>query len=163
LIGEKNIHFQHDDGTLHFFNTRSTINAGSPYNLAVAGEDLDTEANLVTRLRMEGVDVYEHIDETNLKQYGNLFRLAHSEEINSLGELQAEAERLMDDYNSSINATLLQGAADPRIEPDDQVSVTFTGSDRTDTRTVIVDAVSFDMTIDENNAIFDMEIEARDV
>jgi hypothetical protein len=162
LIGEKHINFQHDEGTLHFFKDRVEINDGDPWDLAIEGIDYDDESQIVTRLRMEGVDIYEYIDAVNLKQYGNIFGVANSEEINSLGELQDEAEYITLDNNAGINRTYLGGAADPRVEPDDIIEVTFTGSDRTDTREVIVEGVEFRMQITLDNALFDMTIEGKD-
>ena len=69
---------------------------------------------------------------------------------------------MVDDANAGINKTSLSGAADPRLEPDDIIEVTFTGSDRTDTREIIVDGVSFGMSIDTSGAEFDMEVDGKD-
>lgn len=162
LIGEKHINIQHDQGVLKFLVSRTTINSGSPWTLAITGEDDDDESSLVTRLRMEGVDLFEYTDFTNLKQYGNLFRVANSEEINDAADLEIEAQRIVTDENKRINITTLRGAADPRVEPDDIINVTFTGSNRTATRDIIVESVGFGMDIDENGAEFDMHIEGYD-
>jgi hypothetical protein len=163
LIGEKEIYFQHDEGTLHLFVDHVTINAAAPYDLLTDGEDTDTESKLTTRLRMEGIDIYELANYTLLKQYGNLFDVAQSQEINSVGELEKEAQRVIDEAGKSINETSLGGAADPRVEPDDIFRITFTGSDRTATRNIIVKDISFTMAVDDNNAIFDMEAGGIDV
>lgn len=161
LIGEKHINFQHDENILRFFKDRVVI-SGSPWDYAIQGADLDDESPLVTRLRLEGVDIFEHTDLIKLKQYGNLFRMAHSEDINTVGELEVEAEYIVDDSNAGINRTTLDGAADPRVEPDDILEVTFTGSDRADTRDIIVEGVSFSMRVSAGDAVFDMSIEGKD-
>lgn len=162
LIGEKHINFQHDQGTLHFFKDRVEINNGSPWVGAISGADIDDGTQLVTRLRMEGVDIHEEIDAVNLKQYGNVFKTANSEEINTSEELEVEAVYIINDANAGINRTMLLGYADPRVEPDDILEVTFTGSNRTDTRDIIVEGVEFTMEITPTSAIFDMTVEGKD-
>ena len=161
LIGEKHINFQHDEGTLKFFRNRSTLSGN--WDFAVEGTDQDQHDPIVTRLRMEGVDVYEYSDFALMKQYGNIFRTASSDEINSSEELKVEAKYIMDDSNAGRNRVGLTGAADPRVEPDDILNITFTGSDRTNTRDVIVENVSFVMSIGLDDATFDMFLEAKDV
>lgn len=161
LIGEKHINFQHDEGTLKFFRNRSTLSGN--WDFAIEGTDQDQHDPIVTRLRMEGVDVYEYTDFTLLKQFGNIFRTANSEEINDAEELKIEAKYIVDDSNSARNRVSLVGAADPRVEPDDILNVTFTGSDRTDTRDVIIENLAFTMTVGIDNATFDMIVEGKDV
>lgn len=161
LIGEKHINFQHDEGTLKFFRNRSTLSGN--WDFAVEGVDEDKHDPIVTRLRMEGVDVYEYTDFVLMKQYGNVFRTANSDEINTSEELKVEAKYIVDDANAGRNRSSLIGAADPRVEPDDILNITFTGSDRTDTRDVIVENVSFSMSVGIDIAIFDMTVEAKDV
>lgn len=164
LIGEKHIFFHHDEGTLEFFVDRDIINTGDPYDLVIDTTDEERESPLVTRLRIEGVDLYERIDATNMKQYGNVFHLSHSNELNSLGELEEEARRRMEDYNSGINTTRFVGAADPRVEPDDIFYANIVLTERASgaTRDIIVDSVSFMMDITDNQAVFDMEVDGRD-
>jgi hypothetical protein len=161
LIGEKRFYYQDHEGAIRLFRTRDEVNAVSPYTLAVIEGGAESDANIATRIRIEGSDVKEIFDEEMLIEHGNLFRLVHINEINSPSDASYYAGIVMDEMGSRYKNQTLQGAADPRVEPNDIIYAVFPDGNSTRTVKVIVDGVDFSIGVDPNNALFDMSISGR--
>lgn len=158
LIGEKRFFFQESDFGVRLFRERASVNdEAHPYTLAVAGSDADSDVNIVTRVRVEGSDVFECIDEELMRQYGNLYRLVHLNEVNSPSDAELNAQIVLEEFGSRLKNVSLTGAADLRVEPNDVIWVQFPGG----VCKVIVDAVDVTTTISESDASFDMSVSGR--
>jgi hypothetical protein len=161
LIGEKRFYFQDHNAGVRLFRTRTEVNAGTPYLMSVSESDMDSDVNLSTRVRVEGSDISEVMDEEMLIEYGNLFRLVHLNEINSPADAAYYAQVALDEYGSRYRIQNLQGAADPRIEPNDVIYVTLPSAGSTKVVKAIVDAIDYTISVDDSNAVFDMSIVGR--
>jgi hypothetical protein len=139
------------------FRNRTTVNA-TPYTLAISEGTIENEIDFFTRVRMEGAEVAEVTDHDLLRQYGNIFALANSQELDSQGQLASEVAWLLSEASSKRNNTPFRGAADPRVEPQDIIQV----STPKGTRNLIVDRITFSMQSEPGDAVFDMEIDARE-
>jgi hypothetical protein len=161
LIGEKRFFFHDHEGAVRLFRTRDEINPGEPYPLAVTEGWAESDASIATRIRIEGSDIRELYDEEMLVEHGNLFRLVHMNEVNSPADAAYYADVVMDELGSRYKNQTLQGAADPRVEPNDILYVQLPDGAATRTAKVIVDSVDFVLTVDETAAVFDMSISGR--
>ena len=160
LVGEKRIFVKDNQtGGLTAHRTRTRITANTPITMAVMNGNIASDAELITRVRLEGLEAAEEVDYDALRLYGNLFELAGAEELELLNQFTAEARHILEDAVLSYQQTTLIGAADPRVEPEDILPVTLPDG----TRDLIVSAVSFRMSEGAGEAVFDMEITARDV
>ena len=162
LVGEKPIFYQDGENGLRIFRNRTVVNAGSPYDLTFESGEDDTDGEVITRLRLEGAEVAEVTDFDLMRQYGNLYAVKQSEELNTSREFEVEASRLLNELLRKITTTRVSGAADLRIEPNDQIEVYAPSEHRDDVRQMIVDTISFRMQITNNTAIFDMEVDGTD-
>jgi hypothetical protein len=161
LIGEKRFYYQDHAGAVRLFRTREEVNAASPYTLAVIEGGAESDANIATRIRIEGSDINEVFDEEMLIEHGNLFKLVHMNEVNSPADAAFYAGVVMDELGSRYKNQTLQGAADPRVEPNDIIYARLPDGSSTRTVKVIVDGLDFVLSMDENNAAFDMSISGR--
>ncbi len=160
LIGQKRIFVKDDQtGGLTAFRTRTTISTHTPITMAVLNGNITSDAELITRIRLEGLEAVEEVDYEALRLYGNIFQIANAEELELLNQFTAEAQAILNDAVLSYQQTTLIGAADPRVEPEDILPVTLPDS----TRDIIVTSVTFRMEQDAGAAVFDMEVSARDV
>ena len=157
VIGEKRFFVQDFEMFIRLYRARTEVNADSPYTLAVTGSDAESDVNIVTRVRIEGSDVFECIDEELMMEHGNLFRLVHLNEVNSPSEAEDNADVVLEEFGSRLVNVSLSGAVDPRIEPGDVIYVQFPDG----VRKVIVDAADFSMLIEEGAASYDMTISGR--
>jgi len=159
LIGEKHIYYQDDQyGGLRLYRNRTLINENSPCEMIAACGDTFEDTTIATRMRLEGAEVVEVIDFDAMQRYGNIFRVENSSELEELHDFVREAEyRLQEGLLNSRRLTLT-GPANPLVEPGDILRVKLPDG----TKDVIVDRVGYDMKIDQEGAVFDMEIDARD-
>jgi hypothetical protein len=160
LVGEKRIYYQDSpDGSLYVYRSHFPMNTTSnPYSLSIANGDMEVDANIITRLRVEGAEVLENFDEEMMREYGNLYHMLNMNEINNLADAKEFNAVLLEDNGSRVITKQFMGAADPRIEPNDLVYVKL---DTGDPMPVIVDQADFSLSIDEQTAIFDISIQGR--
>ena len=159
LIGQKRIFVKDNQtGGLTAFRTRTRITANTPITMAIQNGNITSDAEVITRVRLEGLEAAEEVDYDALRIYGNLFQLANAEELEMLNQFTAEALAILEDAVLTYAQTSLIGAADPRVEPEDILPVTLPDG----TRDIIVSNVSFRMAQDAGQAVFDMEVSARD-
>jgi hypothetical protein len=126
LIGEKRFYYQDDDqGNLRLFQRRTVVNNGSPYALSVSEDEIEADAGLATRVRVEGSDIREKFDADLMLHYGNVFYQGNMYEINSPDDADHCADVLLDDFGSRIVTRSFSGHADPRIEPNDEIYVSI--------------------------------------
>jgi hypothetical protein len=156
LIGEKHIYFRDtQDGGIYFLRNREPVNAvGSPYVLTLIDETGDTDVNTATRIRIEGAGLGEAYDQTAMKEDGNLFLMLNMSELYTDEAALTESQFLLNDLLKRRDTETLSGAADPRIESDDQVYVTLPAG----IVLLNIDEIGIGLEVDEGNATFDMNI-----
>jgi len=153
LIGEKRFFYMDDqDGNLVLFKSRDTVNTGSPYDGTISKDTTLSEANLSTRVRAEGVEAVEVIN--NIIEHGNLFRLINLREPNSVEELIELTNAFVNDF-SRTGFRRVSGKADPRIQPQDVIELEGENDQ-------IVMTTQFNMVVNQDSAMFDMELETVD-
>ena len=128
-----------------------------PIDLIYTAGDTLSDTALKTRVRLEGLETAEEVDYDALRLYGNLFARANAEELELPDEFVKEALAILSDAVSAYRATTLYGAADPRVEPNDVLSVSLPDGDRD----VIVTGINYRLAQSEDSAMFDMEVGAR--
>ena len=158
LLGQKRVFVKDDqNGGLYAFRTRPNVNFGNPIDLIYTAGDTLSDTALKTRVRLEGLETAEEVDYDALRLYGNLFARANAEELELQDEFVKEALAILSDAVSVYRVTTLYGAADPRVEPNDVLSVSLPDGDRE----VIVTGINYRLAQSEDSAMFDMEVGAR--
>lgn len=76
-----------------------------------------------SRIRVEGGDIYELIDETIMAKYGNIFRMVNSRETYDLDDTRQFAEATSYELGSMSRYSDISMPFDPRIEPFDVIIV----------------------------------------
>lgn len=157
LIGEKRAFYRDDrHGGLRIFTERIAV--PGVYTRAAAYRRGHVERGLATRLLLEGGEIVETSDIGTLKVYGSLFRNQNFYEINSLSDVQYFADITYEEMRMSLQPRLVDGAADPVVEPGDQMTVRKSdGSDEI----IVVDSVSHMMRVQDEEAVYDMQINGR--
>lgn len=159
LIGEKHIYFNdRPDGSVHFFRNRTMVNNGSPITTLAMASNVYDETQRATRIRVEGGGVAEAFNPTYMAEYGNLYALLNLTEVNSDADAVDEANYLIEDINKRTRMVSLIGPCDMRLEANDDIEVTLDGV----TSDFSIDSISFNMSVMEGEAIFDMSVEAHD-
>ena len=157
LIGEKHVYFQDtQDGYLRIYRDYPVI--ADTLHLTVLTDANQDENELATRIRIEGAGIAETYNVTKLRDEGNLFLDMNMNELNSDGEALIESQYLLDELSRRTKVLPITGAADPRLEPGDTITVALPTGDRT----VVVSQVDMVMQVDTNQAVFDMTLEAYD-
>ena len=152
MIGEKRIWYTDKaDGTIEVFTSNTQI---GNITLGVQSGEIETNDALATRVRAEGGEASEVIDEDVLELYGNIFRLINAREAYDENDAKRFANYALEDMVGRIKFTTYSGAADPRLEAFDEV-ILPTGGD------AIVDSVSNMIAITMEEAIFDMNVRVR--
>jgi hypothetical protein len=161
LIKQKRIYFQDtQDGDLRIFKSREIVNTEeTPNLLAASAGDTENDPSRVSRVRLEGAEFVEVLDEDQMREWGNIFRLMNSEELDTPEQFLEEAQLILADIALSTVQTTYVGAADPRIEPHDELWVDL--SDGDGVKKVVVRQVSFRMNISNDEATFDMVLTAE--
>lgn len=156
LIGPKRIFYLDDqDGGIRMGRMRSSGAADYTANdFSVERANTELDAEQLSRVRAEGAEIAEVTAFDTLREEGNLFALANATEANDYWETHDEALQILRDAASSAKVKSPKGLLDPRIEPQDIVQF---GS-----FVLLVDSVSISLTQGENEALMDMDIEARD-
>ena len=152
LIGEKRVFMRDDsDGNLHLFRNRVEVNPGDPLSLNVSQSDNTSDVDIKSRLRAEGIEIVELVDYEALAEFGNLFQMVGLREPNNITEEKRELEYLLSDLIKSQDVVAAEGAADPRLEPEDLVLLSFDDYDKY----VVIQSISLLMSSGEQ-PIFDM-------
>lgn len=161
LIKRKRIRFG-DNGTggIKVFRDGEVVNSElAPYDLTVTSVDTDTDINRVTRVRLEGVDVHEAASEGGLTEYGNVFAVENFDEFDYHEQFVREGGLYLEDIERSGNSRTYRGGVDPRIEPWDKIWINDGGT----VKQVLVNSIQHNLSISEDGAIYDMEIEAEEI
>jgi len=117
--------------------------------------ELDTEQR--TMIRTEGYEIAELADYDAIQDEGLLFGVFNAREANDLWEGMQEAEAYLKDMISSSQQISIQGAADPRAEPNDIITATI----KTGDVDIVVDKVTYTLDSNEDRPQLDMKIGAR--
>jgi hypothetical protein len=158
LIGEKRVFIVDDvNGIPRMFRTRQTVNEGSPMTLEISGSTVTQDLEVRTRLRVEGAEIVEKADFSALAAYGNRFAMIGLREPNNIIEAMREAQFIQDDALRSYTQIPFTGAADPRVEPQDIIEVTFPAGDKS----ILVSSVGFLIQSGDKEAVFDMSIDGE--
>jgi hypothetical protein len=158
LIGEKRIRFQDDNaGGIKLWKYFTEV--PDTYTLAVLENVNVVDTDTVTRLQAEGVEIIEVFDIENLVKYGNLFHVINLNEMNTAADMTTEARAILAEIQANITKRTITGAADPRWEPGDKVTVALPEG----TLVLVIDAIGFMLMVSENEAIFDMEVQTHDI
>lgn len=156
VIGEKRFHLQDGiNGELVIFRDRVEVNTSeTPYLLTVTGDNAETDASVITRMRLEGADVKEKIDTDMIVEHGNIYYLANMYEINTEADAEYFTDTLLEEAGSRVVSRSYTGAADPRVEPDDVIyAQTSAGLDK-----VIVTNTTLMYVVNRENVVFDMTV-----
>lgn len=155
LVGEKRVYFLDDqDGNLKLFRNRREINPDVPQSLQVAQAESLIDTNVKTRLRSEGVEIVETADYEALAEHGNLFTMIGLREPNNIAETVREMALILEDALRSHSETVLIGAADPRVEPEDLLLVALKPDNH---KFIRLTGVSFRL-VGGSNPLFDMQL-----
>ena len=76
LIKQKRIYFQDDqNGDLRIFKSREIVNTEQTPNLLAANANIEVNATpRFQRIRLEGAEFIEVLDEDQMQEWGNIFR-----------------------------------------------------------------------------------------
>lgn len=155
LVGEKRLFFLDDqNGNLKLFRNRAEINPDDPQNLQISQADNLVDTDVKTRLRSEGVEIVEVADYEALSEHGNLFTMIGLREPNNIAETVREITLILDDALRSGSETVLTGAADPRVEPEDLLLVSL---EPDGDKFVRINSVGFRLSGGQN-PVFDMQL-----
>lgn len=162
LIKRKRIRFCDDgQGGVKIYRDGEAVNtSNTPYTMSTIASATDSDTSRITRLRMEGVEVYEVVHDEGLSEYGNVFALENFDELEYPEQFSAEGALYLDDFRRSSKPNAYQGAADPRVEPWDKLWVQETKGGTV--RQVVVKSVTFHLSTSEDGAVFDMEVEGEE-
>lgn len=160
LIGPKKIVYQDTStGGIHMERVRTSgAHEYELTDLTVEAGRSSSDSALVNRVRAEGAEIAEVIDWTSFREEGNLFFLVNATEANDEWETAAEGTFILEDSQASTDIHSFVGAADPRVETNDIIRARTSEG----VHDLSVDSISFRMTISEDSAVFDMQIEGRD-
>jgi hypothetical protein len=157
LIGEKRIYFRDDPNlVLKLYTDREQVPGA--YARAVSRASEQTDIGLATRVLLEGGEVVEVSSAGNLQKFGNFFKTFNFSEINNLDDAQYFADLVLEDMSLNRERGELQGAVDLQIQPNDEFTLTLKDSS---TRQVVVDAVSHQMAVGDQEAVYDMRVSGR--
>lgn len=152
LLQEKKI-FTLDryDGYLKIFSsyTDGPVSLNKIYNKTIT----DNDGLVASRIRVEGGDIYELIDEIIMAKYGNIFRMVNSRETYDLDDTRQFAEATSYEIGSMSKYTDLSCSFDPRLEPYDIITVD--GSD------LIIESVNASFSSDYDSVDFKMSMRCR--
>ena len=158
LVGERRIYFQdNQDGVLRLFKERTLINEGDTYTYLYDVSLEVSDADLATRIRVEGGTVAEQFVEDDIKEHGNLFSLVNSTELDDYRSIYQEALTSLEESASYSTPVQLLGLPDLRLEAGDIIEAEIDGSPVN----VIADTVSFSFMTDTERTTFDMRVEGR--
>lgn len=153
MIKEKRIWFGDGyDGSLRLYSVRKRLD--DVIGMRVQQGQTFTDSSIITRVRVEGGVIQEAIDVAAMHQYGNLFTSKNMEEVFDLSDANRVSEELLDDFGSRVVYTMVTGASDPRIEPNDIVELS-------DGQVIIVDSVTHTINSTNTDVQFDMTLEGR--
>jgi hypothetical protein len=157
LIGEKRVYYR-DDGTgkLKIYTDRETVPGA--YNRASTVQTETTDIGLATRVLLEGGEVVEVSSAGNLEKYGNFFKTFNFNEINNLDDAKYFADVVLEDMTLNREQVEVEGAADPRIEPTDIITLQLAANS---TRDAVIDQISHEMYVDQAEAVYDMRLSGR--
>ena len=159
LVGNKKFWFFDSNDQIEIVQKATEVNTAlTPYLLAILNNHSVSEMGAITRLRVEGAEISEVIDEEMMAEYGNLFHYVNIPEILSQGDADYYAALNMAEAGSRYEVYTLQGAADPRIEPQDVIYVNLPEG----IMKVLVDEITFTIDVQaEGGPVFDMTINGR--
>lgn len=156
LIGQKRIHFlDNNNGGIKIANRGDQVNTyENPYSMVLTSNKIVSDTNQVTRVRLEGIEVYEESNVDKLKSYGNVFSSRGMNELEHLSQFASESGMILVDADRATRPRMYRGAADPRIEPWDRLWI----NDGHEVIEAIVGDVAYNLSISEDQAIFDMTV-----
>ena len=158
LIGQKRLYWQDDqDGKLRLYRERVTVNSGDPWAMTAEMTNLFNEADLATRVRVEGAEAWQAISEEAVQEHGSVFRVFNAEDAENAQDAAVEAEWLLEETSKRANKYVLTGAADLRVEAGDIYEVSLPDGDVS----VVVDSIQYQMRVQPNMAVFDMTIQGH--
>ena len=160
LIGDKRVLFMDDEnGGLYMARLKSS--GASDYtleDLQIEYGETEIDSDQLTRIRSEGAEIAELVDMTELQNEGSLFAVVNAREANDLWATEVEGLAVLEDAKTTALTRTAIGAADPRVEPNDIVTIPLPGTDAI----IIVDSVDFTVRISGQEASMDMSIGGRD-
>ena len=163
LVGEKRYYFEDDvDGNLRIFSVRKDINDwGSSYISAIQTASTKSDNGIVTRLRVEGAEIFERVDVDAALQNGNIYRELNASEVYSINDAEYYSQAILDDLLSQGETRSVGGPVDVRVFPNGIYYVklpTLTGAK---IQQMIVDDVNMNLSVNRDAISFDMNISGR--
>lgn len=161
LVGKKRVRFGDDStGGIKIFRDGAVIGSeNSPLLMSQVSNATESDLNRITRLRMEGLEVYETADEETLVEYGNVFAMENFNELELLSQFAEEGELYLADAERSGRPRTYMAPADPRIEPWDIVWV----NDGSTAKQILVRQARLNLSISEDAAQFVMTLDGEEI
>jgi hypothetical protein len=159
LIGQKRLFWQDDQyGNLRLYRDRVTVNSqGSAWEMVHQGTNVYNEADLATRVRVEGAEAWQAISEQAIQDHGNIFRLFNAEDAENAQDAAVEADYLLEETARRADRFTLVGAADARVEAGDEFWVSLPDG----VKKIVCDEVTLSMNVTPTMANFDMIIQGH--
>lgn len=161
LIGEKRYYYQDNvDGVLRLFGERKEINSpSSPYDLAVETSTITSDNGTATRVRLEGAEIWETIDEKEALDIGNIYREMNMSEINNLTDAKYYSNAILNDLTMRRVVRNISGPVDPRIFPDCKYHLAaYHRGGSVEYGTLIVDSITKRLAHSDTGIEFDMDV-----
>jgi hypothetical protein len=164
IIGNRRFYIQDGLNGLTIFRTRTCQNDSStPYDRAISGTISDAEPPY-TRVMLEGGEIVEAYDETNMHAYGNIFHRETINEIFTVEDASDFASLYLAEAGASLTPVQFTGAIMPTLRPNDTLMVKSPAYDPaigTQIKEVIADTISYQISLTNQAAVFDMSVNGR--
>ena len=122
--------------------------------------EAENDADQLTRIRSEGAEIAELVDLTELQNEGSLFAVVNAQEANDLWQTEVEGPAVLEDARTTSTSREAQGAADPRVEPNDIVTIPLPSP--TPDEVIVVDSVQYSIRMSGTEVTMDMSVSGRD-
>lgn len=156
LIGQKRLYWQDDQyGRLRIYRDRVTVNSSSsPWDMTIQSGYSDSETDMATRIRVEGLEAWQSLDEDAMREHGSIFRVFNNEDVENQQDAAVEADFWIEETARMSDKVQLTGSADLRVEAGDEFWVNLPSG----VKKVIVEEVQISMRLSNQSVIFDMQI-----
>lgn len=152
LLKEKKIFILNTyDGKLSIFTSypAGPVSLNKLYSTTLTNSD----GLVASRIRVEGGDIYELIDEVLMAKYGNIFRMVNSRETYDLDDTRQFAEATAYEMGSMSRYSDVSMPFDPRLEPFDIITI--------NNKDLIIESISISFSTDYESFEFYMTMRCR--
>jgi hypothetical protein len=127
LTGNRRVYFRSEpDGSLFFYKTMSDVGNLPDIVISEQKEEVD---ELVSRVRVEGIKIAEIADFALLKDAGNLFETVNSMYAETVQDLVADGEKVIELIRQRSDVRSLETVFHPALQPGDTGVITIAGEE----------------------------------